>query len=150
MNYPDGNIVRAGDLIWWNEGSCVGYVQSVADSREEFEAWGLDRPHLFLSNIHPFDSTQQSGIAYDEDCLADEGIGFLSAMELTDLKNAITKAQIYDRTFSVFADCQDGRKTHWRFEINNVDASTHVARVPFGTLTTPHPQKPSAPDNPER
>jgi len=26
MRYPDGKIITVGDLIWWNEGVCVGFI----------------------------------------------------------------------------------------------------------------------------
>lgn len=119
MKYPDGNIICVGDLIWWNEGSCVGYIQSVAESEEEYKSWGLDRPHLFLSNIHPFDPSEKSGIAYDEACLVDEAIGLLTKAESDDLTEAISKAAITGHSYSVFPEYENGRMTHWRFEFQD-------------------------------
>ena len=74
MKYPDGSPINVGDLVWWNEGSCVGYVQVIAESEAEYVGWGLDSPHVFLSNIHPFSPGSNIGVAYPEACLKDEGV----------------------------------------------------------------------------
>src|SRR4051812_37227185 len=81
MQYRDGSPIRVGDLIWWDEGCCVGHVQAVAESPEEYAAWGLDSPHVFVSNSHPFDPSVTSGVAYPATLLEDDGIGPLSAEE---------------------------------------------------------------------
>lgn len=133
MVYPDSNTVTVGDLIWWNEGSCVGYVQSVADSEEEFEAWGLDRSHLFLANVHPFDPHEKSGVAYDQGCLADEGIALLSSEEQADLERAVAEAGIGNRIFRVFADIHYGKMTHWRFGSYPPNPASPPIRIPIIT-----------------
>lgn len=133
MRYPDGSTIRTGDLIWWNGGSCVGYVQAVLDREEEFEAWGLAHPHLFLSNNHPYDSGETSGISYHQDCLSDEGIGLLTTQESADLAAAVATARIEEVAFSVFADIHNGIMTHWRFEIRNSARAGQIIRVPIGS-----------------
>lgn len=132
MKYPDGNVICVGDLIWWNEGSCIGFIQSVAESKEEYESWGLDCPHLFLSMIHPFDPSEKSGIAHDEACLADEAIGLLTKAEAHDLSRATTEAGITEPSYSVYPEYENGRMTHWRFEFQ--DSLLESIRIPADPL----------------
>lgn len=93
MNYPDGKKIQAGDLVWWNEGDCVGFVQLVADSRSEYESWGLGSPHIFVSNRHPFDPAMRTGVAHNGACLEDEGIGLLSEEERSEFEKAVQRAK---------------------------------------------------------
>ncbi|RYD85622.1 MAG: hypothetical protein EOP84_01950 [Verrucomicrobiaceae bacterium] len=132
MKYPDGKVIHVGDLIWWNEGSCIGFIQSIAESKREYEAWGLDRPHLFLSMIHPFDPNEKSGIAHDETCLVDEAIGLLTEAEALDLSEATTKAGITESGYSVYPEYENGRMTHWRFEFP--DSLREPIRIPADPL----------------
>lgn len=90
MTYPDGSQIHVGDLIWWDEGLCVGYVQAIAESREDYESWGLDSPHIFVSNRHPFDPSlaTSGGVAYGASFLEDDGIGPLSAVERLEFERA--------------------------------------------------------------
>lgn len=53
MKYPkqyslgaDPEEIRAGDLVWWNEGVCVGFVEQVIETSDDFERWGLDEPSI--------------------------------------------------------------------------------------------------------
>lgn len=92
MKYPDGTTIRVGDLIWWNEGECVGYIQVIAESENEYRRWGLDTPHIFLSNNHPFDPTMLIGVAYPESSMADDGIGLLTEQERSELERMRIRA----------------------------------------------------------
>jgi hypothetical protein len=112
MKYPkeyslgdEPQEVRVGDLIWWNEGVCVGFVEEVMEERSDYESWGLDEPSIALTNLHPFAANESkhkqhigfvtSGgtfvIALED--LEDEGIGLLSDHERSELDWAITEAR---------------------------------------------------------
>ena len=97
--------IRIGDLVWWNEGTCIGYVLAIVDQPEQCEAYGLDKPHIDLSNLHPFEANQSkhplytgapwSGgtVIHHEPCFEDEGIGPLSQHEHAELEWAIATAR---------------------------------------------------------
>jgi len=134
MKYPDGSIIQVGDLIWWNEGYCVGYVQVIAESKEEYDSWGLDEPHVFVSNVHPFNSTIQSGVAEPESSLADEGIGLLTTEERVRLEQAanlahqLLSADFKYSTYSVFTEVLDGKLVGWAF-IYRQEHETESAKI---------------------
>jgi len=92
MKYPNGEEIKVGDLIWWNEGEATGYVQSIIVSEQELREWNLDEPHLFLANIHPFDPTSVAGIGYPQSHLEDDGIRPLSVDERQQLEGATRDA----------------------------------------------------------
>ncbi len=94
-----------GDLVWWNEGVCVGFIEEVIEAPEDYERWGLDQPSIALTNLHPFHANEQkhkqhigfvtSGgtVVNSEDQLEDEGIGLLSPHERAELEWAISEAK---------------------------------------------------------
>lgn len=92
MMYPDGSTIQVGDLIWWNEGCCTGYVQEIAESKEECESWGLDSPHIFVSGTHPFDAASRNGIGYPETSFAAEAISRFTPDERIELGLATVEA----------------------------------------------------------
>ena len=92
MKYPNGSRIRIGDLIWYNGGSCIGYVQEIAETEDQFVSWGLHSPHIFVSNEQPFDPSVRIGVAYSEVYIAEDGIGPLTAVELSQFSMAATRA----------------------------------------------------------
>lgn len=92
MMYPDGSTIQVGDLIWWNEGCCTGYVQEIAESKEEYESWGLNAPHIFVSGTHPFDAASRNGIGYPETSFAAEAISRFTPEERIELGLATVEA----------------------------------------------------------
>ena len=136
MNYPDGHLIRVGDLIWWNEGSCVGHVHVIAETPAEFEAWGLEEPHIFVDNTHPFDPTIGSGVAYNEACFEDEAIGLLDPKEIGMFEAAVKAAaeksaiDFSSHRFSVTTKCVNGRMVAWVFDVRSGDSIVETVRVP--------------------
>ena len=134
MKYPDDASIRVGDLIWWNEGNCVGYVQQVAESKEAYVSWGLDAPCIFVSNTHPFDPQMHTGVCYDESVLEDEGIGLLTFEERVQLERATFQAHervaadLEYSTYSVFTDVLDGKLVGWVFAFSK-DDGTELTRI---------------------
>src|SRR5690606_11712528 len=110
-------------LIWWDEGNCVGHVQVIAESEKEFSAWGYEEPHIFVDNTHPFDPTIRIGVAHDEGCLEDEGIGLLNQREKdlfeAAMKDAEVKAvtKLKSHKITVTTECVNGQMQAWIFEI---------------------------------
>ena len=137
MKYPDGQTICVGDLVWWNEGSCVGYVQAIAETQEEFESWGLEEPHIFVDNTHPFDPTIGSGAAHDEACLENEAIGLLNPTEIEIFEAAMkeaaqkTVADLNSHQFSVTTECVNGRRVAWCFDVKSGDLVVEKVRVPW-------------------
>ncbi len=136
MNYPDGQPICVGDLIWWNEGSCVGHVQVVAETKEEYEAWGLDEPHIFVDNSHPFDPTIGCGVAHNVGCFEDEAIGLLNQAEIGLFEAAVKEAEakavtdLNSHQFSVTTECVNGQRVAWIFVISEGDCVVEKVRVP--------------------
>ena len=97
--------IRVGDMIWWNEGVCVGFVEAVMEQREVFESWGLDDPSIAVTNLHPLQAnevkheqhiglvTNGGTVVYSADDLEDEGVGLLSEHERSELDWAISEAR---------------------------------------------------------
>jgi hypothetical protein len=134
MKYPDGSTIQVGDLIWWDEGYCVGYVQVIAESKDEYGSWGLDAPHIFVSNVHPFDPTIHTGVGYGESFLADDGIGLLTLEERVQLEQATSQAlervaaDLAYSTYSVFTDVRDCKLVGWAFAFRK-DDGTELKRI---------------------
>ncbi|MBK1884594.1 hypothetical protein JIN85_19415 [Luteolibacter pohnpeiensis] len=112
MRYPkqyalgdEPEEVRVGDLIWWNEGVGVGFIEEVIEERSDFEAWGIDKPSIALSNLHPFAANEAKhkqhigfaatggSVVQALDDQEDDGIGLLSDHERSELEGAITEAR---------------------------------------------------------
>ena len=136
MKYTDGTIIRVGDLVWWNGGGCLGYVQVVAETRAEYERWGLTSPHIFVSNRHPFDISLGSAVAHNESCFEDEGISLVTPQEKLDLKEAARrartrlKADSADLTYTVTTEVQDCRQIGWIFTFFSNGAEVETVRIP--------------------
>jgi hypothetical protein len=135
MKYPNGSMIQFGDLIWWDEGHCVGYVQVIAESNSEYESWGLDAPHIFVSNNHPFDAALLTGVAHDEACFKDEGIGPLTADEHVRLRQAIdtaceSVAGLEYSTYSITTDVQHCQLVGWCFTFYQDSKELRKVRVP--------------------
>ncbi len=134
MKYPDGSTIKIGDLIWWDEGYCVGYVQAVAESRAELGSWGFDKPHILVSNIHPFDPASHTGVAYGESFLTDDGIGLLTPEERVQFEQATAQAHkqvaadFEYSAYSVFTDVRDCKLTGRIFSFRKADG-TELQRI---------------------
>ena len=149
MQYPDGSPIRVGDLIWWDEGYCVGHVQVIAESPEEYTEMGLDSPHIFVSNNHPFDPALIPRWAYPATSLDDDGVGPLSAEERAEFDRATAVAlsqappPVRTQPYSVTTDVQRNEIVGWRFTFWEGEGET-VVTVPASPppwvargLTTP-------------
>ncbi len=94
MRYLDGKTIKTGDIIWWNEGTCVGRVATIvepADTAEKMAAWGLDESGIFISpriRLPLVDGVYQPHSDFE-----DEGIGLMSENELAELYEAIEIAK---------------------------------------------------------
>jgi hypothetical protein len=106
-----------GDLIWWNEGVCVGFVEEVMEDPSDYERWGLDQPSIAFTNLHPFKANaekhkQHIGFVttgatvvhpFDRQHLEDEGVGPLTPHERSELAWAISEAK--SRVDSTYHNC---------------------------------------------
>lgn len=129
MKYPDGSTIRVGDLIWWDGGYCVGFVQLVAESLDEYGSWGLDEPFIFVSNIHPFDPKMNTGVGYSESQLDDDGIGLLTPEERLQMEQAskqaveLAAANLEYSTYSVFTEARNRKLAEWVFTFRKSDGT---------------------------
>jgi hypothetical protein len=146
MTCPDGTNMQVGDLIWWNEGACVGHVQAIAESKAEYEKWGLDGPHAFFGNTHPFDP-DTTGVAHPVGCFVDEGIGVLTDVESAELDRAMRCANVFPRSglhqriFSVTTRAEGCAMIEWVFQFQGTDKTNKPIVVP--RITTNSEQKSS-------
>ena len=102
---PEQDKICVGDLVWWNEGVCVGFVEEVMVERPAFERSGLGEPGIALTNLHPFEAnetkhkqhlgsvTSGGTVVHSYGVLEDEGVGLLSDHERSELDWAITEAR---------------------------------------------------------
>ena len=137
MNYPNGGEIKVGDLIWWNDGYAIAYVQSLLEAEEELSEWGLDEPHLFLANIHPFDPTSVAGIGYPQSILGEDGVRLLTDAEKEQLAAATAgAAQATDVDFTVvphsigLEDTENGER-EWVFSLIEGEDLVETARILF-------------------
>ena len=157
MRYPEGQLIHVGDLVWWNEGVCVGYVESLMLRPEEYGSWGLDEPSIAFTNLHPFEANENKhpqnigsliGGATVVDSIAnleDEGVGLLSDHEKSELEwatqEAVSRAsdEVRELPYCVCAcvDSETGEE-NWHFHFVDREAKIHDSIVfPFreGTRT---------------
>jgi hypothetical protein len=97
MRYPDGMLVNVGDHIWWNEGSCIGFIQTIVEGKAHEKAWGFDEPHILISGNHPRNPDDVGYVAYSPSDFIDEGIGRLIPTEEEMLAHAIAEVRLESR-----------------------------------------------------
>ena len=126
MKYPDGKALQVGDLVWWNEGACVGFVQWIWDpSRDGGFSWAkTNGPPVFILNRHPYEASDgPDGVMHDECSLGDEGVGLLSEKDLDELQSATELARSRSRVgfggrhYAVQARSEDCQMIEWHFLI---------------------------------
>jgi len=132
MEYPDGTLVNVGDHIWWNEGTCIGFVGTIIEGKDEEATWGLDEPHILISGYHPRNTEDAGYVAYSPTDFADEGIGRLTDEEETMLARAV--AQVaglpgYREPFLVGVICSDCQAMAITFSTFDGDKSEEFGRV---------------------
>ena len=86
MNYPDGQPVKIGDLVWWDGGHYVGFVNSINPPDD------CTNSNFVVIGRHPF-RRDYPGYALGETRFAeiefsDEGIGLLTETERAELGRA--------------------------------------------------------------
>lgn len=42
MIHADGTPVSMGDHIWWNEGSCLGFIHEIVEDPNNQSTWGFE------------------------------------------------------------------------------------------------------------
>jgi hypothetical protein len=151
LSYPDGKTINVGDHIWWNGGSCVGYVEDLIESEEQIGSWGLAEPGIAVSNLHPREfifrkHPQKIGavllggtVVYSVTELADEGVGLLSATEESEFSWALGVALAgLSKVESCGPYCvtvhfdKESSVEHWEFHFLDLSGSVlHQVSVPF-------------------
>ena len=137
MNYPDDTPIQVGDLVWWDEGTCVGFVQWIWDeARDGDYSWAnTEGPPLFIANRHPYTPSHEgfnSGVLHDEPCLADEGVGLLNAAELDELRLATSQAKARSRSglggsfYAVQTRAENCQLVEWVFKTYEGDTCVEV------------------------
>jgi hypothetical protein len=98
-------MMRAGDLVWWNEGVCIGHIEEIIGTQDECARWGITEPSYAVSNLHPFEACstkhkQHIGgiftggtVVYPETHMEDDGLGLLDDEECKELYWAISHAK---------------------------------------------------------
>jgi len=137
---PEPEEIRGGDLVWWNEGVCVGFVENLIEDEGDRSDYGLDQPGIAFTNLHPFEANQFTNggsTVYPEGMLEDEGVGLLSQHERSELNWAIATAreavapEHRDLPFCVTAVMNlDCKEEEWVFHFVDRDCKT-IASVAF-------------------
>jgi len=129
MRYPDGKIITVGDLVWWNEGVCVGFVEGIMESYKDYSDYGCSSPCLSFTNLHPFSANAQKhkqhvgevsgggSVIYPESILKDEGVALLTGHEQSELMWAISHSRtLVDESIKDLPFCITARKDMQRME----------------------------------
>jgi len=139
MHYPDGTSVQAGDLIWWDEGNCVGFVQEIIETEADQCKWGIAQPHISIGG-HPYRPAATGFVTCAESLFADEGIGRLTADVCAQLRKAIEHAQVQAGVdlsivdFVVQTEVRDGVQTAWLIRIKQSGEERGTIRVPVDAV----------------
>lgn len=135
MLYPDGSSVQAGDLIWWDEGHCVGFVQEVIETEAELFQWGVTHPHLSIGG-HPYRPGAPGFLVCPASEFADDGVGRLTDEDRTSLNRAIehalgqAKVDLSTVDMVVQTEASDNVQTAWLITVNPTGEESVIIRVP--------------------
>ncbi len=139
MLYPDGTSVQAGDLIWWDEGHCVGFVQEVIETETDRRKWGLAHPYISIGG-HPYKPAAPGFVVCAASDFVDEGIGRLIDDDSVHLDAAIQHAQAEARFdlsaigFVVQTEVRDGIQVAWLITANPTGAGSDTIRIPVDAV----------------
>ena len=130
MNYPDGQPVKIGDLVWWDGGHYVGFVNSINPPDD------CTNSNFVVIGRHPF-RRDYPGYALGETRFAeiefsDEGIGLLTETERAELGRAerialqTTETPLIYR-YTISTEVADHKLQAWIFHF---DGPCPPVRVP--------------------
>lgn len=159
MRYPEGETVQVGDLIWWNEGVCIGFVLEVTETESECAAMDLDDPGILVTNLHPYEANLTADkCRLPHPCAGgrcrmplnlfeDEGIGLLSEHEKEAFYHALSTArsevtpELRLCPFCARAELDQAKgEKDWYFDfLNEALEIVETIRIPFqpGTRIDP-------------
>ena len=143
MNYPpeysdpSDRLIAVDDLIWFNEGTQVGFVYEIIENPS---TWGLDETGVMTQALHPLgvkEKENSPGLCfYPERCFRDEGIGKLTEKEKIELNRAIELAldrfEIHNPTFTVGAyKKENSQKEEWHIRLFQDGDEGRIERIDF-------------------
>jgi hypothetical protein len=126
--------LNIGDVVWFNEGSEVGYILAVIKSPTEMNKFGQNEPCLLISNHHPFkpfndfiNHDNVDATLWPFSSIDDEGIEPLNKLDQTEL-NSIVKLSFNQLSLQnqysyhkVFIEILDGIQ-FWKIQIFNQES----------------------------
>ena len=126
MLYPNGQEICKGDLVWWDEGISIGYVEAIVEDDSE-----SNEPAHVLICRHPFRENYDSGERIYESEFVDEGFGLLSDEEANDFRRAekVAIAQTttpYVSRYDVTAHWREHNVVAWLFYFDGPTKLTPV------------------------
>ena len=125
MKYPEGQEITVGDLVWFDEGSCIGFIESIQGSTS-----------VTLNNVHPFAECLSMDkyvlpepgfggrIVLKESEFYDDGLGLLSEIERNDFYKAYTKAKSHtnsDFSLTIARTIHEKDIWYWVFIFCDID-----------------------------
>ncbi len=84
MRYPDGVIVKVGDVIWWDEGASVGKVAEIVETPDSLNAWGVEHPGILIC-CNPLRDLPSCDVFHPQRLFFDEGVAVLTDAEKANL-----------------------------------------------------------------
>lgn len=124
MNYPEGENIQLGDVIWLNGGTQVAKITSVIDNSIKAGEWGLDLEEqgiFFCVDLSKRSPSQDLFIPCQ--FFRDDGIGLLSNNDLQTLDILIDSippdlGETDHFSYSVgLKTNQNLNKTHWIVDV---------------------------------
>ena len=120
MNYFNGELVRVGDAVWWNECLATGRVVRILKSSDDILSFGLNEPSILIC----YDgSNSDSGlfVAYpdrviqegNEVCLISDEEQSCISKALLQASNSF-KCDVSDATLGVFCCKNSDDKFVWK------------------------------------
>jgi len=108
---------------------CVGFVNDIMESYDDYTDYGCSEPCLSFTNLHPFSANKKKdhqhigtvsgggSTIYPESMIADEGVGLLTEHEQKELNWAISHSRsLVDSDVKNFPFCVTARMDMQRME----------------------------------
>jgi len=90
MKWDGGDLIKTGEIVWWNNFSCVGRIAKIIETEKSLSEWGLHEPGVFICwNLHG--ESMPCNIFYPRSSFFDNEIKPLSISELNSLEASIKK-----------------------------------------------------------
>ena len=93
MKFPDGSLIKLGDVVWWDDENAIGSIINIHETEEECKNVGVEEPGILIC----FDGSGIGGliIGYPQRTFVEEGVRRLTPVEQREVNNVVRAARSY-------------------------------------------------------